>query len=138
MKYRVLIHRDYSVGPWNEGVVKIRLVSDKFNINLEHLIYDNCGRIFSFTDYCYCVDELYIIDLLHKYIKNEISKKYGMRYKVSKNTLYYILKDNEVFGNKWDKEKSTFINDLVTYDIDINTYGIKSAFKWFIDFIKFI
>lgn len=138
MKYRVLIHRDYSVEPWNEGVVKIRLVSDKFNINLEHLIYDNCDRIFSFTDYCYCVDELYIIDLLHKYIKNEISKKYGMRYKVSKNTLYYILKDNEVFGNKWDKEKSTFINDLVTYDIDINMYGIKSAFKWFIDFIKFI
>lgn len=138
MKYRVLIHRDYSVEPWNEGVVKIRLVSDKFNINLEHLIYDNCDRIFSFTDYCYCVDELYIIDLLHKYIKNEISKKYGKRYKVSKNTLYYILKDNEVFGNKWDKEKSTFINDLVTYDIDINTYGIKSAFKWFIDFIKFI
>ena len=138
MKYRVLIHRDYSVEPWNEGVVKIRLVSDKFNINLEHLIYDNCGIIFSFTDYCYCVDELYIIDLLHKYIKNEISKKYGMRYKVSKNTLYYILKDNEVFGNKWDKEKSTFINDLVTYNIDINTYGIKSAFKWFIDFIKFI
>jgi hypothetical protein len=134
----VLIHRDYSVEPWNEGVVKIRLVSDKFNINLEHLIYDNCGIIFSFTDYCYCVDELYIIDLLHKYIKNEISKKYGMRYKVSKNTLYYILKDNEVFGNKWDKEKSTFINDLVTYNIDINTYGIKSAFKWFIDFIKFI
>ena len=113
MKYRMLIHRDYSVEPWNEGVVKIRLVSDKFNINLEHLIYDNCSRIFSFTDYCYCVDELYIIDLLHKYIKNEISKKYGMRYKVSKNTLYYILKDNEVFGNKWDKEKSTFINDLV-------------------------
>lgn len=138
MKYRVLIHRDYSVEPWNEGVVKIRLVSDKFNINLEHLIYDNCDRIFSFTDYCYCVDELYIIDLLHKYIKNEISKKYGMRYKVSKNTLYYILKDNEVFGNKWDKEKSTFINDLVIYNIDINTYGIKSAFKWFIDFIKFI
>lgn len=138
MKYRVLIHRDYSVEPWNEGVVKIRLVSDKFNINLEHLIYDNCDRIFSFTDYCYCVDELYIIDLLHKYIKNEISKKYGMRYKVSKNTLYYILKDNEVFGNKWDKEKSTFINDLVTYNIDINAYGIKSAFKWFIDFIKFI
>lgn len=138
MKYRVLIHRDYSVEPWNEGVVKIRLVSDKFNINLEHLIYDNCDRIFSFTDYCYCVDELYIIDLLHKYIKNEISKKYGMRYKVSKNTLYYILKDNEVFGNKWDKEKSKFINDLVTYNIDINTYGIKSAFKWFIDFIKFI
>ena len=138
MKYRVLIHRDYSVEPWNEGVVKIRLVSDKFNINLEHLIYDNCDRIFSFTDYCYCVDELYIIDLLHKYIKNEISKKYGMRYKVSKNTLYYILKDNEVFGNKWDKEKSTFINDLATYNIDINAYGIKSAFKWFIDFIKFI
>lgn len=138
MKYRVLIHRDYSVEPWNEGVVKIRLVSDKFNINLEHLIYDNCDRIFSFTDYCYCVDELYIIDLLHKYIKNEISKNYGMIYKVSKNTLYYILKDNEVFGNKWDKEKSTFINDLVTYNIDINTYGIKSAFKWFIDFIKFI
>lgn len=138
MKYRVLIHRNYSVEPWNEGVVKIRLVSDKFNIDLEHLIYDNCDRIFSFTDYCYCVDELYIIDLLHKYIKNEISKKYGMRYKVSKNTLYYILKDNEVFGNKWDKEKSTFINDLVTYNIDINTYGIKSAFKWFIDFIKFI
>lgn len=138
MKYRVLIHRDYSVEPWNEGVVKIRLMSDKFNINLEHLIYDNCDRIFSFTDYCYCVDELYIIDLLHKYIKNEISKKYGMRYKVSKNTLYYILKDNEVFGNKWDKEKSTFINDLVTYNIDINTYGTKSAFKWFIDFIKFI
>lgn len=138
MKYRVLIHRNYSVGPWNEGVVKIRLVSDKFDINLEHLIYDNCDRIFSFTDYCYCVDELYIIDLLHKYIKNEISKNYGMRYKVSKNTLYYILKDNEVFGNKWDKEKSTFINDLVTYNIDINTYGIKSAFKWFIDFIKFV
>jgi hypothetical protein len=138
MKYRVLIHRDYSVEPWNEGVVKIRLVSDKFNINLEHLIYDNCDRIFSFTDYCYCVDELYIIDLLHKYIKNEISKNYGKRYKVSKNTLYYILKDNEVFGNKWDKEKSTFINDLVTYNIDINTYSIKSAFKWFIDFIKFI
>lgn len=138
MKYRMLIHRNYSLGPWNKGVVKIRLISDKFSINLEHLIYDNYDRVFSFTDYCYCVDELYIVDLLHKYIKNEIDKKYGMKYRVSKNTLYYILKDNEVFGNKWDKEKSTFINDLVTYNIDINTYGIKSAFKWFIDFIKFI
>lgn len=138
MKYIMLIHRNYSVGPYLRYAVRIKLISDKFSIDLEHIIYDNYDKVFSFTDYSYCVDELYIIDLLHKYIKNEISKKYGMRYKVSKNTLYYILKDNEVFGNKWDKEKSTFINDLVTYDIDINTYGIKSAFKWFIDFIKFI
>lgn len=136
MIYRMIIQRNYSVGSYLRYAVRIKLISDKFSIDLEHLIYDNYDKIFSFTDYCYCVDELYIIDLIHEYIKNEISKKYGMRYRISKNTLYYILKDNEVFGNKWDKVNSTFINDLVTYDIDINAYAIKSAIKRVIDFIK--
>lgn len=136
MKYRMLIHRNYSAASYHRDVVRIKLISDKFSIDLEHLIYDNYDKIFSFTDYCYCVDESYIVDLLHEYIKNEVGKKYGMRYRISKNTLYYILKDNEVFGNKWDKVNSTFINDLVTYDIDINAYAIKSAIKRVIDFIK--
>ena len=138
MTYRMIIHRNYSVGSYLRYAVRIKLISDEFNINLEHLIYDNYDNIFSFTDYCYCVDESYIVDVVHEYIKNEISKKYGIKYRISKNTLYYIFKDNEVFGNKWDNVNRTFINDLVAYNINITTYAIKSAIKRVIDFIKCI